>query len=137
MIKAVVFDLHGVLFYRDISGKTVFIQENIELLHRLSLNYKIGGLSNAGPSYREILKERNLLPLFEELVLSSEVGLSKPEARIFHLLLRKMNLQPEEAVFIDDTEENALSAEAVGMKSIFYQNSRDLKEKLTNYGVLF
>jgi FMN phosphatase YigB (HAD superfamily) len=50
---------------------------------------------------------------FTAIVISGEVGIRKPDPRIFHLALQRTGLQPEEVVYVGDTEEDI--AGALGM----------------------
>ena len=62
--------------------------------------------------------------------ISSKVKFSKPDIRIFEILLNKYSLLADECLFIDDLEENVLVAESVGMTSIWAMESVDLSEEI-------
>lgn len=53
--------------------------------------------------------------MFDVVVISGEVGMRKPEPEIYHYTCAKLDLQPHEAVFVDDLERNVVAAAAVGM----------------------
>lgn len=55
---------------------------------------------------------------FEVVVDSSEVGLRKPDPAIWHLTLERMNLEPHEALFLDDHPENVTAASDLGLRSV-------------------
>ncbi len=59
--------------------------------------------------------ERAPTGLFDEAVISGEVGLHKPQPEIYLLSCERLGVQPGEAVFVDDLRENCAGAEAVGM----------------------
>jgi putative hydrolase of the HAD superfamily len=62
---------------------------------------------------------RHLFPeLFDVVVISAEVGMRKPEERIFRHTAALLGLQPQECVFIDDIEANVAAAEAIGLTSL-------------------
>jgi putative hydrolase of the HAD superfamily len=64
---------------------------------------------------------RHLFPsLFDAVVISGEVGMRKPEERIFWHAVGLLGLTPEECVFIDDLEVNVVAAEAVGMTAVLH-----------------
>jgi putative hydrolase of the HAD superfamily len=64
---------------------------------------------------------RHLFPvLFDAVVISAEVGMRKPEERIFRHAASMIGLQPEECVFIDDIEANVVAAEALGMTGVLH-----------------
>ncbi|GEM_PF-661230 len=58
--------------------------------------------------------------LFDEVVISGEVGMRKPEERIFRLALARLGLSPGECVFIDDVEGNVAAARALGFAAIHH-----------------
>jgi putative hydrolase of the HAD superfamily len=64
---------------------------------------------------------RDLFPgLFDVVVISGEVGMRKPEERIFRHTVGLLGLTPQECVFIDDLEVNVAAAEAVGMTAVLH-----------------
>jgi putative hydrolase of the HAD superfamily len=64
---------------------------------------------------------RHLFPgLFDVVVISAEVGMRKPEQRIFRHTAGLLGLTPQECVFIDDLEVNVVAAEAVGMTAVLH-----------------
>jgi len=66
---------------------------------------------------------RHLFPsLFDVVVISGEVGMRKPEERIFRHAVDLLGLAPEECVFIDDLEVNVTAAEGVGMTGVLHSD---------------
>jgi putative hydrolase of the HAD superfamily len=64
---------------------------------------------------------RHLFPgLFDVVVISAEVGMRKPEERIFLHATGLLGLTPAECVFIDDLEVNVAAAEEVGMTAVLH-----------------
>ncbi len=61
--------------------------------------------------------------LFDEIVISGEVGLHKPDAAIFELTCTRLGLEPNECVFVDDLRENCAAAEALGMAAILHRGA--------------
>jgi len=71
--------------------------------------------------------------MFDDIVISGEVGMRKPEPEIFLLAARRLDLKPEECVFIDDLELNVDGARAVGMTALLhtsYDETRRVLETL-------
>jgi putative hydrolase of the HAD superfamily len=65
---------------------------------------------------------RHLFPdLFDVVVISAEVGMRKPEERIFRHTAALLGLEPQECVFIDDVPANVAAAEAVGLVSLHHR----------------
>jgi len=66
---------------------------------------------------------RHLFPgMFDAVVISAEVGMRKPEERIFRHAVDLLGLAPGECVFIDDIEANVAAAEAVGMTGVLHSD---------------
>jgi putative hydrolase of the HAD superfamily len=59
--------------------------------------------------------------LFDEVVISGEVGINKPEPQIYELAAERVGLAPRECVFVDDLRENCDGAEAVGMTAVLHR----------------
>jgi epoxide hydrolase-like predicted phosphatase len=67
--------------------------------------------------------DRDLLArLFDIAVISAEVGLHKPQPEIYLLASKRLGVEPEQCVFIDDLRENCAGAEAVGMTAILHRD---------------
>jgi putative hydrolase of the HAD superfamily len=74
---------------------------------------------------------RHLFPdLFDAVVISAEVGMRKPEERIFRLAAELLGLAPEECVFIDDIADNVTAARAAGLIGVHHRGVRQTKEQL-------
>jgi putative hydrolase of the HAD superfamily len=64
-----------------------------------------------------------LAELFDAVVISAEVGLHKPQPEIYLLASKRLGVEPEQCVFIDDLRENCAGAEAVGMTAILHRDA--------------
>ncbi len=64
--------------------------------------------------------------LFDGLVFSGPLGITKPSKEIFEYLLDKYNLKAEESVFIDDNAGNVTGAESVGIKGLLFKGSAEI-----------
>jgi epoxide hydrolase-like predicted phosphatase len=83
---------------------------------------RTGLISNswgAGLSYDRVEIER----LFDDIVISGEVGQHKPEPEIFRLSCERLGVEPAECVFVDDLRENCAGAEAVGMTAVLHRGA--------------
>jgi putative hydrolase of the HAD superfamily len=98
--------------------------------------YHIGLLSNAPSEFiRDIFKQHDLEKYFDTIVISSEVGLIKPEPEIFHHILKQMNVSAGEAVFIDDNPHNVDAAEKVGIRGLVFTSAQTLQVDLNEFGI--
>lgn len=59
--------------------------------------------------------------LFDDVVISGEVGMRKPEERIFQLAVGRLGLLPAECAFIDDVEGNIVAARALGFQAVHHR----------------
>lgn len=68
--------------------------------------------------------------LFDAIVISGEVGLHKPQPKIYLLTAERIDVSPAKCVFIDDLRENCASAEAVGMKAVLHRGPAETLSEL-------
>jgi epoxide hydrolase-like predicted phosphatase len=91
----------------------------IDFIESLRKVVKTGLLSNAWSGARNYLCQRiNCDLLFQYSIFSCEVGLRKPDARIYNLMLNLMKVEADEAIFVDDFLENIEAANAVGIHGV-------------------
>ena len=78
-------------------------------------------LSNGVPEIMARLRaERALDQWFDVVVVSCEVGLAKPDRRIFELCLSRLGVQAGETLFVDDREDNVSAAEQLGLRALHF-----------------
>jgi len=92
---------------------------------------KIALLSNTEIPVMNHIKKQNW-PDFSVFVYSCEVGMRKPDEEIYKYTLEKLAVKPEEAVFVDDKQENIDTANKLGIKGILFNSADELLEKLKN-----
>lgn len=63
--------------------------------------------------------------LFDTVVDSSDVGMRKPDPRIYEITLERLGAEAEETVFVDDTYENVVAAEKLGMTGVHFAPDDD------------
>jgi epoxide hydrolase-like predicted phosphatase len=98
--------------------------ELAEYLRGLRPRYRTALLSNSfvGARGREQRRYR-FGELVDLIVYSHEVGLSKPDPRIYRLTCRRLGVRPAEAVFLDDAEPAVDGARAVGMRAVLFEHN--------------
>jgi epoxide hydrolase-like predicted phosphatase len=96
----------------------------LAFIRSLRPRYKTGVISNAWPDLRQYLAEKKMDDAFDALIISAEVGVMKPEPKIFQLALDKLGVKPREAAFVDDTPVNVDAARALGMQGILFKEPR-------------
>ncbi len=102
----------------------------MEYLRSLRPRFKTGLISNAWSDMREYLVRKKLDEVFDTLTISAEVGVAKPEAKIYRLALEQAQVQPEASVFVDDVRVNIEACEALGMKGILFKDPQEALEQL-------
>jgi glucose-1-phosphatase len=109
--------------------------ELVDFIRSLRNDYRIGLLSNAWTGTRAALTDRYaFLDAFDVTIFSDEVGLKKPDPAIYHRILGELEVDPAEAVFVDDFQENTDAARKLGMHAVHFksreQTIRELKALL-------
>jgi HAD superfamily hydrolase (TIGR01509 family) len=105
----------------------------LDYIRSLRPRYKVGLLSNAWDDLRQTLHSRwDIDGLFDELIISAEVGMVKPDPRIFHLAVKRLGVQPGEAIFIDDILGNVEAARSEGLDAIQFTNNEQTLAALSN-----
>jgi epoxide hydrolase-like predicted phosphatase len=100
----------------------------VDYVRTLHGHYKTALLSNAWDDTRQAIVERwHIDDAFDELIISSELGIVKPDPRIFQLVLDKLGVTANQAVFVDDMQRNVDGARRVGLEGICFQNPQQMK----------
>ena len=109
----------------------------VNYLRSLRPEHKVCLVSNAWSGLRAFITRQKFDDIFDDMVISAEVGVTKPDARIYRLALEKLGVQPEESVFLDDVLVNVEAARTVGMSGIHFTRPEkaleELKQLLKNH----
>jgi putative hydrolase of the HAD superfamily len=112
------------------------MKETIDIVKRLKGRYKLFALSNVDEvTTKECFDKFDFYKYFDCVIFSWKVHMRKPEKEIYLLVLKKMRLKPEEAVFIDNYPPNLPVAKRLGIKTILFKNPRQLKSELKGLGL--
>jgi putative hydrolase of the HAD superfamily len=99
--------------------------ELVQFVRELHRRCKTAILSNAWPGARRAFVQRfGLGEAVDEIIVSSEECIAKPDARIYRIAAERLGVAPQEALFVDDMEENVEAARAIGMRGIRFSNTR-------------
>jgi epoxide hydrolase-like predicted phosphatase len=127
----------GVLRYlrQQMNSKRRLNQPLVKLLADLQIDYQTAILSNAGDDSRELMERSLQLDRFvDEIIISAEEGLIKPDPRIYQLAIDRLDTSPAATLFIDDLQENIDAARGLGMQSVHHTDNektiRDIDEIL-------
>ena len=100
------------------------IEPTAQLIKELKeRGYKLYVLSNMSKEYIEFLRKFPVFDYFDEQVVSCEIGLGKPDRRIYEYLLTHCGLSAEETIFIDDRKDNVDVAEELGITPFHFDRT--------------
>jgi putative hydrolase of the HAD superfamily len=114
-------------------------EQLLELIsEKLHGQYKIGLLSNASENWISELFTSQNIELFDDIVLSYEVQIIKPDVKIFQLASKRLGVDTDECIFVDDLEKYLIGAREAGMKTILFKDTEqfivELEAKLRERG---
>ena len=116
--------------------KYVFYEDALTVVSELKGKYKLAIVSDAWPSLLDVYNENNMTSYFDYIVISSFLGTSKPDSKMYNTALQELNVKPEEAIFIDDSLKNCMGAMAVGLNAVLLCRNRQayIIEKIKSIG---
>ena len=104
----------------------------IEILKKLQqAGYPLYGFSNwSAETFPLVRAKHDFFDIFDDMVISGEVGFAKPEPEIYQILLDKIGRPAQECLFIDDSLPNIQQANKIGFATIHFQSPPQLEEEL-------
>jgi len=114
------------------------ISGTVDIMKQLKeAGYKLYGLSNWSAETFPYAREKyDFFALFDDMVISGEVGHAKPDPRIFQILLDRIGRPTQECLFIDDSLTNIQQAREMGFPAIHFQSPEQLKASLHQLKIL-
>lgn len=114
------------------------IEPTVEILAELRrTGIRLIALTNWSAETFPIARPRfAFLEWFEAIVVSGEVGVAKPDERIFRHLIDRHGLEPRSTLFIDDSEANVRTAASLDFRTIRYEHPQQLRSRLLELGLL-
>lgn len=115
------------------------LMDTADVVHQLrTAGYTLYGLSNWSVSKFNLVKEQfGFLDDLDGYLLSGEVKQIKPDADIFHTLLKRIGQQAAECLFIDDSAANIQAAKNIGFQTIHFSSAQQLVKELSGLGIKF
>lgn len=106
-----------------------------ELAHTLRENsYRTALLSNTEIPAMEFFYQQGY-DIFDVSVFSCAEGTKKPERKIYELTLEKLSILPSQAVLIDNRQDYIDGAKDVGLNTILFESTEQVKKELAGFGV--
>jgi putative hydrolase of the HAD superfamily len=99
----------------DLASRQAWDAALVALLRRLRGQVGTAIVSNAWPQMRASMARAGLADLVDAVILSCEVGWAKPDPGIYLAALARLGADPGGALFVDDSQENVVAAESLGM----------------------
>ncbi|MBI1855468.1 MAG: HAD family phosphatase [Chloroflexi bacterium] len=120
--------IHDEFFAGDVIDKNL-----LDFIRSLRPRYKTGVISNAWPDLRAYIHEHKFDDAFDCITISAEIGVMKPQPKIYQLALEQANVRASEAVFVDDMPANIEAANALGMRGILFHDPHETLAELKSF----
>lgn len=118
--------------YND--DKYYFPEDVHDVISELSKHYKLAVVSDAWPSLDRVYRNAGLRDYFSSFVISSVIGAAKPDKLIYQKALHELDVEPEEALFIDNNTVNLKGANKLGINTLLMNEK---KENIPKTGYLY
>lgn len=116
---------------KGIVGQYVRNNTLLNFCQSLRPGVKLGFLSNISKqAFENFFSQKEREQLFDAVVVSGEVGLAKPDPKIFELIEDQLGVPPQDCLMIDDNPMHCSGAIESGMKAVVYQNTAQVITKL-------
>ncbi len=113
-----------VFFRRQISSRRHLNHRMVRMMGSLQEKYQTAILSNAGDQSRRLMEEVFHLDRYvDEIIISAEEGVIKPEPEIYEIAINRLHAKPETSLLLDDYLPNVLAARAFGMRAMQFINT--------------
>ncbi len=93
----------------------------VSFIRQLRPAYKTGLISNAWNPLRSLMAEWEIADAFDHLTISAEIGIAKPDPRIYAHSLDALQVVPQQAIFVDDFVENITAAHKFGLHTVHFK----------------
>lgn len=105
--------------------------ELVDYIRSLRGTYRTALLSNAWSDARRVIHEElGIEDAFDELIISAEVHLAKPNPRIFQYTVDKLGVGARQAIFVDDFPDNITSAREFGLNAIRFETALQTRAEM-------
>lgn len=116
----------GDILIRERRNRHFLFSDVRECLEQLTNQYRLGIVTNGSSDHqREKIERTNLNGFFDTVIISEEVGVGKPDTRIFNLALERLTIDPETTVLVGDSLENDIQgAQNTGIRAVWINRSQ-------------
>lgn len=112
------------------------IEESVAILTKLrAVCPRVFAITNFNQDKLKLAQQRfPFLTIFDDIVISGDEKLLKPDPAIYQVLFKRQTLEPEQCAFVDDSLKNVLAARALGMHAIHFQTPRQARAEFRALG---
>ena len=110
----------------------VLDRDLLEFARSLRPRRKTGLISNGWPDLREYISRQHFEDAFDTLVISAEVGITKPRREIYELALHNLGVGPPQTALVDDDPENVRAASELGIHGIVFETPAQMRRELAS-----
>jgi HAD superfamily hydrolase (TIGR01549 family) len=110
---------------KGVEAQTIINTELVDYTRNsVKPNYKTACLSNGTHEWTlNVITEHGLSDLFDEIVLSGDLGIVKPSSEIYQATLQKIGVSAHDAIFTDDRQSNINAADVLGIRSLLFKDT--------------
>jgi len=109
------------------------ISDVFNVLDVIKSNYRLAIVSNHYTWLMEYLNESNLSSYFESIIISENVGVSKPDIRIMHILLNELELEAKNCLYVGDQPMDVLCSKEIGMDCAWIADKEEILPEVVPY----
>jgi len=102
-------------------------QELWNLLPKLKKKYKLAVINNGNSLANKYWFKKFIFNIFDSFINSGVEGIKKPDSQIYQLACKRLKVEPESCLFMDDSYENIQGAQRLGMKTIWWDKMKKRK----------
>ena len=133
--------LKGLTFKKFVSiWNDIFFDNKgmVTLLRRLKKNYRLHLISNINELHYDFILQKfpEYLSLFDDIILSYQVGRRKPHQAIYRRAMKGTGVHPQEVLYVDDRLDLIQEARKLKIKTLLFKNIRDFKQQLKRLELL-
>lgn len=118
---------------KDLESRVGTNHELLTVIDQLRLHNIITAvLSNDGTALRQLMDDEAITPHFDHVFVSGEIGIMKPDVRIYQYVIQKMGIDPQQAIFFDDRQSNIDGAIRAGLQAELYTSVSQVRNLLAD-----
>jgi putative hydrolase of the HAD superfamily len=114
------------------------IAETVALVRAVRRHLPCFVLTNTNPIHQQAWSNAypGLISLFEQIFVSSELGMRKPEQRAYRSVATAIGVDPAAILFFDDLQQNVDGARSAGMQAVQVSGPQDIRRELARTGLV-